>query len=158
MISADWICRLPWTVWSFLIILLLIHEHSISFHFACIIFSFFVNVWYFYFSRFIPRLFLSNFWCNYKWDCFNKFFSDSKLIYKNTSEENKMAERVDMYIFLNGYIRSTPSATEVCRTPAESGEEYLTSRKECIKPYKTWLSGVFTLLFFSPFFFNSFNS
>jgi len=27
-----------------------------------------------------------------------------------------------------------------CRTPAESGQKYLTSRKECTEPHKTCLS------------------
>ena len=43
------------------------------------------------------------------------------------------------YIFLQGYIKNTPSDTEVsaCRTPAESRQEYLTRRKEYIEPRKT---------------------
>ena len=36
------------------------------------------------------------------------------------------------YIYLHGYIRNIPSDTEVQaeRTPAESGQEYLTSGEE----------------------------
>ena len=51
-----------------------------------------------------------------------------------------MEESVDTeYISLHGYIRNTLSDTEVhCRTPAESGQEYLTSGKEHIEPRKTW--------------------
>ena len=43
------------------------------------------------------------------------------------------------YISLQGYIKDAPSDTEVsaCRTPAESGQEYLTRRKEYIEPRKT---------------------
>ena len=42
------------------------------------------------------------------------------------------------YISLHGYIRNTSSDTNVYRTPAERGQEYLTSGKEYIDPCKTW--------------------
>ena len=43
------------------------------------------------------------------------------------------------YISLHGYSRNTPSDTEVhaWRTPVESEQEYLISRKEYIEPRKT---------------------
>ena len=40
------------------------------------------------------------------------------------------------YISLHGYIRNTPSDT-VSRTPADSGQEYLTSGKQYVEPRKT---------------------
>ena len=44
-------------------------------------------------------------------------------------------ESVDMeYISLQGYIRNTPSETEV---HANRGQEYLTNGKEYIEPRKT---------------------
>ena len=43
------------------------------------------------------------------------------------------------YISLQGYLRNTPSRhRSACRKPAESGQEYLTSRKEYIEPHKIW--------------------
>ena len=39
------------------------------------------------------------------------------------------------YISLHGYIRNTYRSA--CRTPAESGQEYLTSGKKYIDPCKT---------------------
>ena len=43
------------------------------------------------------------------------------------------------YISLHGYIGNTSSDTEVLaeRTPAELGQEYLTSGKEYGEPHKT---------------------
>ena len=41
------------------------------------------------------------------------------------------------YISLHEYIRNTSSDTNVYRTPAERGQEYLTSGKEYIDPCKT---------------------
>ena len=43
------------------------------------------------------------------------------------------------YISLHGYIKNTPSDRHriACRTPVESKQEYLTSRKEYIDPGKT---------------------
>ena len=41
------------------------------------------------------------------------------------------------YLSLRGYIRNTPSDRSACRTPAESGQEYLTSGKEYIEPRNT---------------------
>ena len=59
---------------------------------------------------------------------------------ENSSEENKMAEeQVDVeYISLHGYTRNTSSDTNVCGTPAERGQECLTSGKEYIDPHETW--------------------
>ena len=43
------------------------------------------------------------------------------------------------YISLHGYIRNTPTDTEVhAERTAESRQEYLTSGKEYIDPHKTW--------------------
>ena len=36
------------------------------------------------------------------------------------------------YIFLHGFIRDTFTHRQACRTPAESGQEYLTTGKEYI--------------------------
>ena len=48
-------------------------------------------------------------------------------------------EQVDVeYICLHGYIRIHLRHRSACRTPDESGQEYLTSGKEYIKPRKTW--------------------
>ena len=41
------------------------------------------------------------------------------------------------YISLHRYIRNTTSDTEMHATPAESGQEHLTSGKEYIEPCKT---------------------
>ena len=43
------------------------------------------------------------------------------------------------YISLHGHIKNTYTFrhTNACRTPAESGQEYLTSGKEYIEPCKT---------------------
>ena len=41
------------------------------------------------------------------------------------------------YVSLHGYIRNTPSGTEVHAEDQLSGQEYLTSRKEYIDPHKT---------------------
>ena len=41
------------------------------------------------------------------------------------------------YISLHGYNRNTPSDRRACRTPAESGQEYVTSEKEYIERCKT---------------------
>ena len=47
-------------------------------------------------------------------------------------------EEVDVgYISLHRYISDTPSDSSACRTPAESGQEDLTSGKEYIEPHKT---------------------
>ena len=48
-------------------------------------------------------------------------------------------EWVDVeYISPYGYIRNTPSDRGACRTPAESGQEDLTSGKVYLEPRKTW--------------------
>ena len=41
------------------------------------------------------------------------------------------------YISLHGYIRNTFRHRDACRTPAESRQEYLSSRKEYIETCKT---------------------
>ena len=41
------------------------------------------------------------------------------------------------YISLHGYNRNTPSDRRACRTPAESGQEFVTSEKEYIERCKT---------------------
>ena len=55
-------------------------------------------------------------------------------------EENKTEEEyVDMeYISPQTHQKYTFRHRNACRTPAESGQEYLTSRKEYIDPRKTW--------------------
>ena len=55
-------------------------------------------------------------------------------------EENRMAEeQADMkYISLQGYMRNTPSDTEVhAEHQLRVGQEYLSRGKECIEPRKT---------------------
>ena len=57
--------------------------------------------------------------------------------------------KVDVrYISLHRCIRNTPSDTEnACKTPAESRQEYRTSRKEYTEPCKThrmWVLGAQT--------------
>ena len=42
------------------------------------------------------------------------------------------------HVSLHGYIRNTPSETSAGRTPAERGQEYLTSGKEYTEPGKSW--------------------
>ena len=51
-----------------------------------------------------------------------------------------MAEKqVDKeYMSLQGYQEYTFRHRSACRAPAESGQEYLTTRKDYIKPRKTW--------------------
>ena len=41
------------------------------------------------------------------------------------------------YLSLHGHQEYIFRHRSACRTPAESGQEYLTSRKECIEPCKT---------------------
>ena len=67
------------------------------------------------------------------------FFYLLNLILRKRGEQEDRGVGNMQFISLHGHFRNTPSDTEgVCRTPAESREEYLTSGKEYIEARKTW--------------------